>query len=379
MHYFEFADKDTTLYEASSSLNAGLDEVLEIQKNVPASGANISVSRILISFDLNYISGSISSGLIPAVGPNPASSSFFLNLFDANPTALATSQSIFAYPISGSWIEGDGRSYDNPTTTEGASWNFRDGATVSTLWRRPISASGGLWFEGPGFEASMSFNKKTKDVRMNVTDIVDKFIKGTVPNNGFIVKRSGSVGNTSSSLDEGSTDRFGNLSFFSSDTHTKYPPTLEAVWDDSKWVTGSLSALSSTELEDLVVYMKGLRPEYKENSKAKFRLVGRTRFPEKTFSTTPSNLTVKYLPSGSTSGDGAFYSIVDAETDDVVVPFGSGSKVSCDSTGNYFNVWMNGYQPERYYTLQYKIVSGSGTADETNTFIDEGFTFKVSL
>ena len=47
-----------------------------------------------------------------------------------------------------------------------------------------------------------------------------------------------------------------------------------------------------TELEDLVVYMKGLRPEYKENSKAKFRLVGRTRFPEKTFSTTPSNLTV---------------------------------------------------------------------------------------
>jgi len=81
MHYFEFADKDTTLYENSSSLNAGLDEVLEIRKNVPASGANISVSRILISFDLNYISGSISSGLIPAVGPNPASSSFFLNLF----------------------------------------------------------------------------------------------------------------------------------------------------------------------------------------------------------------------------------------------------------------------------------------------------------
>ena len=168
MHYFEFADKDTTLYENSSSLNAGLDEVLEIRKNVPASGANISVSRILISFDLNYISGSISSGLIPAVGPNPASSSFFLNLFDANPTALATSQSIFAYPISGSWIEGDGRSYDNPTTTEGASWNFRDGATVSTLWRRPISASGGLWYEGPGYEASMSFNKRTKQGRVRL-------------------------------------------------------------------------------------------------------------------------------------------------------------------------------------------------------------------
>ena len=44
-----------------------------------------------------------------------------------------------------------------------------------------------------------------------------------------------------------------------------------------------------------------------------------------------------------------------------------------------FNLDLNGYQPERYYTLQYKVVSGSGTVDETNTFYDEGFTFKVTL
>ena len=37
---------------------------------------------------------------------------------------------------------------------------------------------------------------------------------------------------------------FGNLSFFSSDTHTKYPPTLETVWDDSSWDSGSLSPLT---------------------------------------------------------------------------------------------------------------------------------------
>ena len=49
-------------------------------------------------------------------------------------------------------------------------------------------------------------------------------------------------------------------------------------------------------------------------------------FPEKTFDTTPSTLTVKYLPSGSATGDGTFYSLVDAETEDIIVPFGSGSK-----------------------------------------------------
>ncbi len=67
------------------------------------------------------------------------------------------------------------------------------------------------------------------------------------------------------------------------------------------------------------------------------------------------NLSVKYLPSGS-----SFYSITDAETDDVVVPFGSGSKLSCDSDGNYFLLRMDGYQPERYYKIEYRIQSGSG-------------------
>ena len=139
-------------------------------------------------------------------------------------------------------------------------------------------------------------------------------------------------------------------------------------------VNRSLSALTGSALEDMTIYMKGLRPEYKEKSKARFRLVGRERFPAKTYSTTPSNLNVKYLPSTA-----SFYSIVDAETEDVIVPYGTGSKLSCDSTGNYFNLWLDGYQPERYYSIQYRIVSGSGTVEELDQYFDEGFTFKVSL
>ena len=134
------------------------------------------------------------------------------------------------------------------------------------------------------------------------------------------------------------------------------------------------NALFNSDLEDMVMYMKGLRPEYKEKSKAKFRVVGRERFPTKTYSTTPANLNVKYLPSGS-----SFYSIKDAETDDVIVPYGTGSCLSCDSSGNYFNLWMDGYQPERYYTIEYRIRSGSGTVEEVDQYFDEGFTFKVSL
>ena len=374
MHYFVFSEKDATIYQASGSMNTGLDEILEVRKDISPTGDTVNVSRTLIEFDLTRITREINRGIIKKP-------KYFLNLFDAKPQRLSVSQSLYAYPVSGSWVMGQGRVDDNPLTTEGCSWNFRDGRTVSTLWRPPISASGGNWFTGSGFEASQSLTQKTKDIRMDVTDIVNKWISGSITNNGFIVKRSGSLGliATGSNDEEGNSTHFGNLSFFSSDTHTKFPPTLEVQWDDSVWSTGSLSALTSTNLEDMVLYMKGLRPEYKEKSRVKFRVVGRERFPEKTFDTTPSTLTVKYLPSGSATGDGTFYSLVDAETEDVIVPFGSGSKVSCDSQGNFFNIDLDGYQPERFYSLLFKVVSGSGTNQEMIQIFDEGHTFKVGI
>jgi hypothetical protein len=208
---------------------------------------------------------------------------------------------------------------------------------------------------------------------MDVTDIVNKWVDSTVPNEGFILKRSGSVGNLDTTVEEGNNTHYGNFKFFSRETHTVFQPKLEVEWDDSTWTTGSLSALSNTDVEDMILYMKGVRPEYQETSKTKFRVVGRERYPVKTFSTTSDYLTVKTLPSGST-----YYSIRDAHTEDVIIPFGNGSKVSCDSTGNYFNLWMNGLQSERFYRVLFKVVSGSGTAGETVQYFDENWTFKVS-
>ena len=212
MHYFTFANKDTTLYQASSSLNAGLDEVLEIRKDVSDTGATINASRILIKFDLSYISSSIVAGTIPV--PSTAGSRYYLNLYDAHPSGLATSQALFAHPVSGSWTMGDGHSYDNPVITEGSSWTYRYGKIAGTLWTT-VSASGGQWFSGSGYEASQSFNRKTTDVRMEVTDIVKSWLSGSLVNEGFMIKRSGSIGNAHTGSDEGDTTRYGHFSFFS--------------------------------------------------------------------------------------------------------------------------------------------------------------------
>ena len=386
MHYFEFGKRDTTLYSGgtTASRNTGIDEILEINKVVNNNGTVGNVSRVLIDFDLTYISESIQSGLMPAT------TKFFLNLYDATSEEVEAEQSLHIYMVSGSWKQGTGKLDHNPVTDDGASYQYRNHAAKTPWVTGSVLTEGGSWFTASidanqeyGISSSFDITFDKKDIRADVTDMVNNFIysSSAYPNNGFIIKRedSGSYGNNhaTASFDfntgqEGDSTRLGNLKFFSRETHTIYPPKLEAVWDDSVWSTGSLSPLSSTDLERLKVYFKNLRPEYKENTKVKLRLVGRELYPTTAFATTPAELDVKYLPSAS-----AFYSVRDAETEEEIIPFGTGSKVSCDTTGNFFNVQMDGLQAERNYRFLIKVISGSNTSDEQINFYDDDFEFRV--
>jgi len=384
MHYFEFGKRDATIYSGgtTSSINTGLDEILEINKNVNQSGAVSNISRILIDFDYTYISESIQSGKIPA------SAKFYLNLYDATSEEVEAEQSVFVHMVSGSaWKQGTGKLDHSPVTSDGVTYQYRDHENKTPWVSGTTLTDGGSWWLNKTGQYAVSssyqitFDKK--DVRADVTDLVKNHIysSSVYPNRGFIVKRkslhTGSADFSfnpggDSTQDESSSDRLGNLKFFSRETHTIYPPKLEVVWDDSSFSTGSLSALSSTDLERLKIYFKNLRTEYKEGSIVKLRLVGRELYPTTSFSTTPAELSVKFLPSAS-----AFYSVRDADTEEVIIPFGTGSKVSCDSTGNFFNIQMNGLQAERNYRFCVKVVSGSGTLDEQVNFYDDDYEFRV--
>ncbi len=355
MHYFTFADKDATLYEASASMNTGLDEILEVEKSMNFSGTVINVSRSVLKFDLSAISSSIVAGTIPT------DATYYLNMYDAGSSGLLVNQDLHAFPVSQSWAMGQGHYYDYPQTTAGTSWTYRD---TNSQWISGSVDVGGTWYSGSTFEATQSFTLDSNDMRMNVTDIVNNWLSESISNEGFIVKRS--------MTDEASTTHLGIFKYFSRDTNTIYPPKLEVAWDNSSWSTGSLEPLSSTELEDHVVYFKGLKPEIKKDSKVKFRLVGKERFPARTWATSSVNLTVKTLPSGST-----YYSVRDAVTEDVIIPFDTYSKVSCDSTGNYFTLWANGLQPERYYRVIIKVVTDEDNVNEIVQYHDENILFKV--
>jgi hypothetical protein len=48
------------------------------------------------------------------------------------------------------------------------------------------------------------------------------------------------------------------------------------------------------------------------------------------------------------------------------------TKISCDEKGNYFDIYMSGLQPERYYRILIKSV-----IDGTTAVIDNNNIFKV--
>ena len=374
MHYFTYPLEDATLYEGSSSMNTGLDQILEVRKDVSDGGATVNVSRVVMKFDLAEVSSSIHQGLIPTIAEG---SKFYLNLKDAGSVGLETSQSLKAYSLRQSWLMGRGKKLSRPLIEEGASWDYFNGKTEGGQWSGSVDGTGGWWHTGSLDSASYDFSHTNldNDVRMDVTNIVGTWLGGTRTNYGFIIKRSGSVGNDDIETDEGSSDSLGHLKFFSRDTNTIYVPTLEAQWNDAVWHTSSLAGLNGRELDDVVVNITNLNHKYAPNSKVRVRVQGRPAYPILTNSPSASVYTkAKYLPSGSQ------YSIVDSVTEDVIVPFGSGSFISCDSRGNYMDVWFKNFQPERSYKFLFKIVSGSeGSFIETRNqeIIDRNHEFII--
>lgn len=360
MIYSIFADYNTTLYEASESLNTGIDQILELEKSVKATTSESFNSRALVKFDLSTVSESIVNGLIT----DPA---YSLKLFATdNQQEIPAEYTLKVYPVSESWDRGIGRRYNKPKVEEGASWKYRDGETPATQWRTGsfIAGSTGSYATNPGggnwyttSVASQSYSYQSADLDTNVTSIVTSWLDNTNVNNGFLIKRIDS--------DEQSLVSLGNLQFFSSETHTVYQPKLEVKWDDSSVNTGSLSALTD---ENISIYFKNLKSEYKSGGKAKLRVYGRATFPTKTYSTSSAYLNVKYLPTAS------YYSLRDAYTEEVIVPFSDNyTKISCDSSGNYFNIWMDGLHPERFYRFVIKVKR----SDTDIEIFDNDYTFKL--
>jgi len=391
-YYFIFPEIDTTIYSHPDrkTMNAGADELLELVKEPGSSDEFHHPSRILIKFKNEEITNAISL-MGEGTFTSSLSSAVNLQLTLAEANNIVANHIINAYAVSQSWDEGTGKYLNLPSASNGTSWFFRDNSTFATSWTGSGTATnwfgsaatahgygtgsidstlltqgGGTWYTGSNFLGTQQFLKGDDlDTNIDVKEIIHRWsasisVGQTFPdgivNNGFLLK-------TLDSVETDVLNSFGELQYFSLDTHTIYPPKLCFKWNDSI----HLKQGSAKQNGELQVLLYGNKKEYNQNEIVKFRLHVRDKYPERSFDNESNFLKKGYFTTGS------FYSIRDAHTEREIIPFDNNfTKLSADSEGMYFNLYMNGLQPERYYRILLKHINKDGT-----TIYDDNYHFKV--
>lgn len=341
--YKLFAEKDATIYSDYPTMNTGADAILELNSypSILYSGT-ASVDRILIKFSTDELNEVFYSKI------QSSSYSASLRLFLADAEAISDCYTIEAFPISESWEMGVGRYMTIPINQSGVTWQSRK-ANNSALWQtitlnsgvtqssNDLNPGGGNWYYN--YRCTQSFSHyEDKDINMDITPIISSYMSGSIYNTGIILKNTDDV--------EFNPNTIFKLNFFSRDTNTIYPPLLELKWDDSYFNVTTASIYTLVTSPDIKVSLKNNKAEYSCEEVARFRLNVRDQYPVRVFSTSSIYNMPKYLPSSS------YYSIKDVKTDLSVVDFDySYTKISADDGGNYFDIYMNGLEPERYYKV----------------------------
>ena len=375
--YKIFPEKDATLYTEFPSQNTGLDQLIEsstyLANSVP------QVSRYLIKFPSSQISEMYENKI------TNGEYTVYLRNFNAVVTGLNLDQKLEFYPIWGNWGMGTGRFNDLPIVTNGTSWTFLD-YSGSIQWEESgfdpyVTASyqdslpgGGNWYTGSNLPLdpvtqSQNFNySDTKDISVNVKNTVETWYSYSLDNTkgfkneGFIVKHpSGSefIDNKANTT---------TFKYFSIDTNTIYPPQLEFRFNDYVFNTGSSTNLVLPQVESFISIYNNQGTYYSE-SIPRLRFAAMPKYPDRTFLTASLYSTNYYLPESQ-----SLYAVKDTETNEFVIGFDNEyTRISSDATSSYFDLYCNGLEPERYYTILVKTSVGG----EVKVF-DENIMFKVA-
>lgn len=374
--YKIFPEKTATLYSQYPDMNTGLDEILEMSSYHIGDAAY--VNRSLIQFDSTEIRDVLDTYV---ASPTRAATNFSasLKLYLASANEVPTSYIVEARPVFvpeaefTTWVAGNGKYGDLPRNSSGASWAFSQNTGLGAWTSEVLAgntatyysssyAGGGAWWTTTGsytFDITQSHNvNSTHDLDINVTKGVLAHYEGIIPNAGFLLKLTGSL-----EFNSHTTNRQLYLRYFSGQTHTIYPPCLEIKWDDSEYRT-TLPLLTDT---NGVIKIKNNRGEYTDEGRQRFELFARPKYPTRTFSTTSNYLTTYRLPANT------YWGLRDENTEEMVIDFDTNfTKVSASPSSSYFDMYMGGLEPERYYRILLKTnINGS-----TN-IIDENIVFKV--
>lgn len=392
--YNIFASADTTLYSRYPVKNTGRDPILEVSVKNSQDGlrflyrdaitenpyytydlaANGDYSNTAAYFPLQDVRRSILQfsqtdiNKLKSFASQSISSSWqaSLKMYLASAQNLSTTYSLDIFPLSQSWAMGTGQYAQTPESINGASWLYTGIATKSPLWvensfywnniNLPAWESmsfswnyapsggqdyyvtgGGSWYDELGDSQNFDY-MSNKDININVSNIMNSWFSASIPNYGVIVKHPQAI--------EEDSNAFIDLKFFSVDTHTIYPPTIQFKWDDAYYYPqGSNYALT----DQITITLANNQGQFTQGDVYKMRLATRYTYPPRRFTTSSVYLTNLILPQKT------YWSLQDVKTNEIVVDFDENyTKVSADSVGNYFNLYTSGLQINRYYRLLIK-------------------------
>ena len=394
--YKIFPTQDSTLYSKFSGSNFGMDAILEASNIIDTDG-NPDVARFMVQFDTDEIADVITNKISASFGSLDIDWDVNFRTFIAEASGISNTQKLEIFPIGQTWNNGTGEFGDSPATTDGCTWAHRSskdidawvmdgtsgGIRITGSFNPTYSVSGGgNWYYDAGiginaYRVTQSFALRSdKDLNVSTKDIVNNWYSQSLnsdngyTNYGFLVKLSSSI----DSLGNSTIGEFFTTSsqqpifkYYSVDTNTIYPPQLEFKWRDFVTsLTGSDtgSIVTDSNLKMSLAENPGM---FNINSINRFRLNVSPLYPARTFQTSSFFIGRNYLPTAS------FYAVKDLDTDEYVIDFdNSFTQISADGTSNFFDIYMDGLEPERYYEILIKT-----TIDGSTRIYNDNYFFKV--
>ena len=258
--YKLFPSQDASIYSAYPAMNTGLDPILDVFNTLPSTSPSPQVARSIIKFDQSEIEDVIDN--VAKITGSWDLWSGSLKAYVAKATNIILNSNLEVYPVSGSWNNGSGQYLDNQINGTGVSWVYQAysgsrpwlqggfNPLVTGSYSGSNNAGGGNWYTGSGgyeninsLVQTQNFNlRSTKDLNVNVTDTLKVWYSSSkdinpgqieISNEGFLLKWEDSK----EFITESAVTP--QLSFYSVDTNTIYPPCLEIKWRDFTYSTSS--------------------------------------------------------------------------------------------------------------------------------------------
>lgn len=384
--YQIFTSADTTIYSRYPSKNTGRDPILEVSaKNSQdglrflyrdgltenpyytydlAANGNLDTSnayfpakdirRALLQFSVTDVAR------LELFASQSISGSWEANLklFLASAQNLSTTYSLQAFALSQSWAMGTGQFAQVPESRNGAGWEYTGPYQASALW----TTTGSSYITS--YSGSQFFNyMSNKDINMNITDIVsgwftfnnlstEQLIPIVTENNDNLIGNDGSqISNYGIVVKhpdavENNTSSFIDLKFFSVDTHTIYPPTIQFKWDDAYYYPQGTNYVLNDQITITLANNPG---QFRRDQVYKLRTAVRYTYPPRSFSTQSAYLNALYLP------ENTYWALQDVKTEEMVIDYDpTYTKMSADSVSNYFTLYTSGLEVNRFYRLLIK-------------------------